>query len=60
MLLFDLAADPGEQHDLGETRPDLLRRLQGLLPAPPARGMATDKPTDPAIAERLRALGYDF
>jgi hypothetical protein len=29
-LLFDLATDPGEQHDLAATRKDDLRRLDAL------------------------------
>jgi len=31
LLLFDLAADPNEKHDISEERPKDLERLQGLL-----------------------------
>ena len=32
-MLFDLAADPGERHDLAATHPDIVRRLQRALDA---------------------------
>lgn len=56
-LLFDLASDPGERQDLVGTQPELLARLQKLAPTIPALPPAA---MDPALRERMRALGYDF
>jgi arylsulfatase A-like enzyme len=66
--LFDLANDPDEAHDLRETAPAELARLEADLRswraalALPALDAATHDgavPTiDPAAHERLRALGY--
>jgi arylsulfatase A-like enzyme len=55
--LFDLAADPGEQHNLAADRPDILRRYAQELRAidprfePPRGG-------DEETRQRLEALGY--
>jgi arylsulfatase A-like enzyme len=67
--LFDLAADPGERHDLAAERPDELARLRRLLAAETAaenrlrRQIAAVESAGGAAmtAEeraRLRALGY--
>jgi arylsulfatase A-like enzyme len=54
--VYDLARDPGEQRDLGPTAPAALAAALAALadapPPPPADGR------DPALAEKLRALGY--
>ncbi|MDE0887303.1 MAG: sulfatase [Myxococcota bacterium] len=61
--LYDLAADPGETHDLAEENPELARELlQKLEDWADTQGTPIQtKPleiTDPATQERLRALGY--
>lgn len=58
--LYDVAADPGEEHDLAAARPQELRRLAGSLEAELATIGERDSrvPRDPDAAERLRALGY--
>lgn len=63
MQLFDLASDPAERHDLSALQPQLVRRLRDLLPTDATgrkQAAAVPTPPDPAIQERLRALGYDF
>jgi arylsulfatase A-like enzyme len=68
-FLYDLAVDPGEQHDLVTERPaDLARMLARMtqveqqigLPAIDAALADAEKPPelDEATRERLRALGY--
>jgi arylsulfatase A-like enzyme/Flp pilus assembly protein TadD len=57
--LYDLGADPGEDQDLADRRPDDVARLRQALAA--FRG--EDRPRvvpslAPEVAERLRALGY--
>jgi arylsulfatase A-like enzyme len=66
--LFDLAADPGEEHDLAPADPATVGRLEAELEVVRAGlGLAAlDAPVqdgaapavDPAARERLRALGY--
>jgi arylsulfatase A-like enzyme len=58
--LYDLYADPSEQHDLSAERPStvaaLRRALEGM-----ARGPSVDRASDSVSAERLRtlaSLGY--
>lgn len=60
LLLFDLAQDPGEQHDLAESRPDLLRENLSLLDAwrDDKRRAPLESVRDPKLSESLRALGY--
>jgi arylsulfatase len=64
LQLFDLATDPGEQHDVASERPDVVGRLDRLLtrreelqPPPPADA-GTKTLYDPAVGEQMRALGY--
>jgi arylsulfatase A-like enzyme/tetratricopeptide (TPR) repeat protein len=55
--LYDLAADPGEGHNLIDARPDQARTLKALVerfPIEPARRTAEDQST----REQLAALGY--
>jgi arylsulfatase A-like enzyme/Tfp pilus assembly protein PilF len=57
--LYDVAADPGETHDLAAARPAEVRELQRLL----AALRADDRPAAPAresaeAREQLRSLGY--
>lgn len=58
--LYELAADPGQRHDLSRTHPEaargLLRDLLAFDPAPMAA--PSSSPLEPELAERLRALGY--
>ena len=63
-VLFDLAADPGENDDLALRRPDDLGRLEGMLAAylvriPPPKGKDEEegKAAEEAL-ESLRGLGY--
>jgi arylsulfatase A-like enzyme/tetratricopeptide (TPR) repeat protein len=53
--LYDLRSDPTESANLAEKRPDVVRRLKGLLPrgAPAARA-----PAGSEEARRLLSLGY--
>jgi hypothetical protein len=59
--LFDLAADPGEQTDLGARRTATVATLRGELDRH-LRTAARPRPQaatlDDATRERLRALGY--
>jgi choline-sulfatase len=54
-LVFDLVADPHEQHDLAPTRPDLVATAQSLLDAWHRAQMATahvaEDPLDTVMAE---------
>ena len=58
-MLFDLAADPGERHDVAALDParanDYRARLRLWLERGAARGAV---PLDPDLMERLQALGY--
>lgn len=61
--LFDLAADPREQHDLAAERPELVQAFaQALaLRRGAATGAAPSRDLDtlpPELRERLRSLGY--
>ena len=55
--LYDLAADPGEEHNLATARQEDVRAMKAVLskfpdePPQPVR-------EDPSTAERLRSLGY--
>lgn len=63
-LLFDLAADPAEQHNVIESNQDVARRLMGKLLAyareqhPFARGPADALQFDAEQLHNLKALGY--
>ncbi len=63
-MLFDLEADPGERENLAPNRPEIVRRMTGLLAE---RGLAgevepavelEDDQVDEDLRRRLRALGY--
>ena len=63
-LLFDLRTDPGERVNVVQSRPDVAKQLETasepllrMRVAPRSAG-ATPAAPDPAIRERLRALGY--
>jgi len=62
VLLHDLAADPGQTHDLSQERPRVVGRLMKLLqesqaePREASGGQAA--PMDEETARRLRELGY--
>ncbi len=61
--LYDLSADPGELHNLYATKPAVSQELQARLGSVVTRytqgqGMAEKTPLDPALADRLKALGY--
>ncbi len=61
--LYDLAADPGERNNLFAQKPAVAGELQGKLAAvirTYSAGKETAEKTglDPAMAERLQALGY--
>lgn len=53
--LYDLASDPGEEHDLADLRPELVEKLRAARASMGAtRPLDEDDPT----LEALRALGY--
>ncbi len=63
-MLFDLEADPDERENLAPNRPEIVRRMTGLLAE---RGLAgevepavelEDDQVDEDLRRRLRALGY--
>ncbi|MGH7789462.1 MAG: sulfatase family protein [Candidatus Binatia bacterium] len=61
--LYDLAADPGERHDLAAERPDTTADLRRAAAALRADGAAHAAPTmvtelPPGVVEKLRSLGY--
>jgi arylsulfatase A-like enzyme len=58
--LYDLAADPGEEHDLAAHQPARVQSMARALAAALAAGVEgeTRQAVDPNAAERLRALGY--
>jgi arylsulfatase A-like enzyme len=62
-LLFDLAADPGEQHDLSDRDEPVSRYLSAALAAAETSGAQAPAPPvaaslSPEDRDRLRALGY--
>jgi len=63
LRLFDLAEDPGEQHDVSAERPELAsemrRRLLSVLSRQrAARSQDPERRMDAGLLERLQALGY--
>lgn len=60
--LYDVRADPREEHDLSATAAERLGEMQAgltaLLPTLVVRASAPKAQLDPAEVERLRALGY--
>ena len=61
--LFDLVADPGEQHNLFATQPDRTQAMRGLLRE--VLTLALEQAVageigslDAAVQEKLRNLGY--
>jgi len=63
--LYDLASDPGEEHDVATKWPDDVRRLGALAGAYRASAGATADPeaggtpaVDADTLQRLRELGY--
>ncbi len=61
--LFDLSADPGEEHDLAATNPDAVARFRPLRDAWAARRSSrpqyeAGEVAEGDIAEHLRELGY--
>ena len=61
-FLFDRSVDPGENANVLQYEPDEARRMRAQLEAHMAAGpkgvTETDVRIDPAIEERLRAMGY--
>jgi arylsulfatase A-like enzyme/Flp pilus assembly protein TadD len=57
--LYDLASDPGEQHNLAADRQAEVERFQRALRALGANDAeTTPRSSRPEVAEKLRALGY--
>ena len=57
--LYDLDADPGETKNLVDLRRPKVRELAGILKKEYGTSYAPPEgSTDPAVAERLRSLGY--
>jgi arylsulfatase A-like enzyme len=64
-LLFDLGADARERHDLAADNPAGVARLRAMLDRLLAEATTMGRqvrgesvPVDPAVADRLRSLGY--
>ncbi len=62
-MVFDLARDAGETHDVSRERPDLADRLLREMAlweraAPIHAGRGESMPIDPATLQRLKSLGY--
>jgi len=55
--LYDLARDPGEEHNVIDQHPSNAQRLRGLLGQVKAARLQGPR-LDPEVAERLQALGY--
>jgi len=62
MSLYDLRADPGEEHDLAKTHPDVVAEMMALMEAHMARPRLSLPAESPALIEgdtaELEALGY--
>jgi arylsulfatase A-like enzyme len=60
--LYDLRGDPQQLHDMAEARPDMARRLTGLLDEWRARSVPVGGPAsaenEAENTSRLKALGY--
>jgi arylsulfatase A-like enzyme len=60
--LFDLARDPGEQHDIAAAEPERVtemeRTLRAQLGSAPSATPTNEVQLDEGLKERLRALGY--
>ena len=61
--LYDLASDPGELHNLFAAKPAVSQQMQSRLGSVVSRytegqALAEKTPLDPALSERLKALGY--
>jgi arylsulfatase len=61
--LFDLAADPGEKHDLAAERPELVKEISAEMTAFEEKnywkwGSVREENMDKAAREQLEALGY--
>jgi tetratricopeptide (TPR) repeat protein len=56
--LYDLAADPGETRNLAGGRAADVERMRSALAAARRAARSSQASADPAVAERLRALGY--
>ena len=61
VLLYDLVADPEETRNLADRHPEVVRRLRVQLEVERSREPAWhvgEADMDPAIVQRLKALGY--
>lgn len=60
--LFEVTSDPAEEHDLAAAAPDRVARLEHELKTITTARVAPENAVpsriDPALADRLRALGY--
>lgn len=61
--LYDIAADPGEQHNLYVQKPAIAQELKAKLEAleqkyTAGHQQAQSMPLDPVLMERLKSLGY--
>ena len=64
-LLYDLARDPGERHDLSAASPATAADLRSAIEAWRRESLdlgqmfvAGERTLDPEVIERLRSLGY--
>jgi choline-sulfatase len=60
--LYDVAADPAQSHDIAASRSRVVAgidaELEQFVKNAAAGGASPGKPLDPAVAERMAALGY--
>ena len=57
-ILFDLAADPGEEIDVSAQHPEVVARLQRLVAERPAAPGAPALEVEGELLEQLKSLGY--
>jgi len=60
MMLFDIEADPAEQHDVGEQHPNIVERLKALYDTAIAQMPAFKQPKRYRSLRRIRGGDFDY